>query len=438
MDGRYAGMVLNLTFAYWMQECLVTRERCIRASAVHEFGHALGFADEQTRSAPFSCPATAYAGTFTPFGEAEEDVDSVMYECADSRWRRGGRLTAYDVKGAALLYGDALWSRQFGADDSAGGWSVEDHVRVMGDVTGDGLPDIVGFGYAGVYVSKNMVESDFILPENGSFAPTLLKLQGFGYAQGWRVERHPRTVADVNGDGKADLIGFADNGVYVALSNGDGFGAPELWLTNFGYDAGQWRVKFHERTVGDVNGDGKADIVGFGVAGVYVSLSTGSSFGPSNIWIADFGVNQGWSWSATVRTVADVNGDNRADIIGFSESGVYVALANSAGTGFNPTQQWSSEFTYNQQWRVERHVRTVADVNGDNRADIVGFGETETRAALSTGSSFSASTLLSPDFSFDAGGWRVGRHPRFAVDLDADGRADLIGFGEMGEYVSLR
>ena len=59
-------------------------------------------------------------------------------------------------------------------------------------------------------------------------------------------------------------------GVYVSLSTGSGFIVPSL---NYGHGAGGWRVNLHPRHVVDVNGDGKADIVGFGNAGTYLSLS---------------------------------------------------------------------------------------------------------------------------------------------------------------------
>ena len=39
----------------------------------------------------------------------------------------------------------------------------------------------------------------------------------FGYNQGWRVPLHPRYLADLTGDGKADIIGFGDAGVWIAL-----------------------------------------------------------------------------------------------------------------------------------------------------------------------------------------------------------------------------
>ncbi|WP_198161220.1 FG-GAP repeat domain-containing protein, partial [Variovorax sp. WDL1] len=57
----------------------------------------------------------------------------------------------------------------------------------------------------------------------------------FGYiAGGWRVERHPRFLADMTGDGRADIVGFGDPGVWIALNNGNGtFQAPQMVLGNF-------------------------------------------------------------------------------------------------------------------------------------------------------------------------------------------------------------
>jgi hypothetical protein len=39
------------------------------------------------------------------------------------------------------------------------------------------------------------------------------------------------------------------------------------------------------------------------------------------------------------------------------------------------------------------------------------------------------------NFGYNAGGWRVDRHPRFLADTTADGRADIVGFGYDGVYL---
>ena len=195
------------------------------------------------------------------------DLQSVMNYC-NPDWNGNGQLSATDIAGVRQLYGAALWSREFGYDASSGGWRVEAHPRAVADVNGDGRADIVGFAQLGVYTA---------LSTGSSFSSSQHVLQAFGHdssAGGWRVEQHPRTVADVNGDGRADIVGFAQLGVYVALSTGTGFAPAQYWLGAFGYDnsAGAWRVEMHPRTVADINGNGSADIIGFGNDGVYTHL----------------------------------------------------------------------------------------------------------------------------------------------------------------------
>ena len=81
---------------------------------------------------------------------------------------------------------------------------------------------------------------------DGTFPQPTLAVANFGYdAGGWRVERHPRSLADLTGDHKADIVGFGDAGVWVARNHGNGtFSDPAYVLANFGYDAGArgWSV----------------------------------------------------------------------------------------------------------------------------------------------------------------------------------------------------
>ena len=147
---------------------------------------------------------------------------------------------------------------------AAGGWRTDMHPRFMADTTGDKRADIVGFGNGGVYVSRANADGTFSAPQ--------LVVASFGYnAGGWRTGMHPRFMADTTGDGRADIVGFGDAGVYVSRANADGtFSTPQLVVASFGYSAGGWRVDMHPRFMADTTGDGRADIVGFGNAGVWM------------------------------------------------------------------------------------------------------------------------------------------------------------------------
>jgi hypothetical protein len=53
--------------------------------------------------------------------------------------------------------------------------------------------------------------------------------------------------------GRADIVGFGGAGVWVSLNNGDGtFQGPQLAVNDFGYNAGGWRVDQHPRFLADL------------------------------------------------------------------------------------------------------------------------------------------------------------------------------------------
>ncbi|MTJ30044.1 glycosyl hydrolase family 18 protein, partial [Aphanizomenon sp. UHCC 0183] len=143
----------------------------------------------------------------------------------------------------------------------AQGWTGFDkYPRQLADVNGDGRADIIAFGYDHVFVSIGKAD--------GTFAPKITALSNnFSYATGWTsFEQSPRQVADVNGDGYADIVGFSSNEVSVALGNQNGvFGTPKTALLGDFVQAGGWNsFDQYPRQLADVNGDGRADIVGFG------------------------------------------------------------------------------------------------------------------------------------------------------------------------------
>ena len=264
----------------------------------------------------------------------------------------------------------------------------------------------------------------------------------FGYNAGnWRVDKHPRFLARLTHDSSADIVGFGDDGVWVSINNGNGtFQAPQFAIANFGYNAGGWRVEKHPRFLADVTGDGTDDVVGFGTAGVWTSHNTGGgSFGPLQKVIDNFAYEAGgWRVEKHPRFLADLTGDGRADVVGFGTHGVWVSLNNGDGT-FGAVHKVIDNFAYEAGgWRVEKHPRFLADLTGDGRADVVGFGTHGVWVSLNNGDgTFGPLQMVVPNFAYEAGGWRVQKHPRLLADLNGDGRADIVGFGNDGVWISL-
>ena len=65
--------------------------------------------------------------------------------------------------------------------------------------------------------------------------------------------------------------------------------------------------------------------VGSGLDGVYVSTSSGSTFNPISRWATSLHLSHGWTVQDVMRTVGDITGNGTADLVGFGTDGVYVA-----------------------------------------------------------------------------------------------------------------
>ncbi|WP_316908756.1 FG-GAP-like repeat-containing protein [Pseudomonas sp. zfem003] len=271
-----------------------------------------------------------------------------------------------------------------------------------------------------------------------------LVLAAFGANQGWGdMNVHPRQLADVNGDGRPDIVGFFNDGVHVAFGTETGFTTPVNKLTSFGVNAGGWaNNNQYPRMVVDINGDGLADIVGFAGDGVYVSLSTGEGFQQPAKWIAAYGVSAGgWSDQNTYpRQLADVDGDGLLDIVGFSSSQVMVALNKRDRFESSPVYSNLNAYGTAAGWSSnEVYPRQVIDMNGDGKADILGFHSAAIYVSISTMGGF----VLNAPWSVENWALKTEKPtgcltviywmdqnvaPRILVDVNDDGLPDVVGF----------
>ena len=338
--------------------------------------------------------------------------------------------------GSETLFGDiGLGINDFGLNQ---GWSSYDAFpRVLGDFNNDGSEDIAGFGATGVTFTG-------LSNGDGTFMPVEVGLDDFTQAQGWTsYNQFPRMSGDFNNaDGFDDLIGFGDGVTFTALSDGDGtFADVEVAIVNYTPAQGWTSQDQFPRIIGDFNGDGEDDIAGFGATGqTLVSLSNGDgTFAADPInGLANFTQAQGWtSFDLFPRLAGDVNGDGDDDLVGFGDGVTWVALSDGDGTfatpiigiaDFTPTQGWTS---------FNEFPRALEDVDGDGDADIVGFGDGFTYVALSKGDGTFADTIIGVEDYTTSQGWQnFNTFPRLVGDVTGDDKADIVGFTDVGTFVS--
>src|SRR5437899_2693126 len=209
----------------------------------------------------------------------------------------------------------------------------------IADVNGDGKPDLVT-----VNTGANTVS---VLLGNGagSFGPRT------DFATG--AVPHGLAIADLDGDGNPDLVvaNTGGNTVSVLLGTGTGTFAAAM---DFPTGVAPFFV-----AVADLNGDGIPDLVVVNVGGDTVSVLLGVGDGT-------FGPKMGFATGAGARSVAigDLNGDGMPDLVVSNVSASTVSVLLGTGSGsFGPKTDFPTG-------AGARDV-AIADLNGDGRLDVV-------------------------------------------------------------------
>lgn len=331
---------------------------------------------------------------------------------------------------------------------------INKYPRMIGDFNGDGKDDLIKFDHDHVAVGISTGSSFNTWPWSSDFT--------YGI-DGATQEKYPRMIGDFNGDGKDDIIGFGHDNTHVGISTGTSFNTSLFSVYDaLSYSDGYTDRNVVQRLIGDFNGDGKDDVVAFGHNGHDVAISTGTSF-DANLWNgnAEFSANGGWNdYNKYTKLVGDFNGDGKDDIVGFHNDGTYVGT--STGTSF-VTWSWTNAFSVNDGMEQRKYPRMVGDFNGDGMDDIIGFGHNTITVGISNGmGGFDVSTWLDEKGFTLANGWRVDAREIGYVSMDdygdafdhlgvvakstrstirigdanADGMDDIIGFGYRGLYIS--
>ena len=334
---------------------------------------------------------------------------------------------------------------------------------ILADVNGDGIPDLVGLtvvangkeleGTATLVILLGRPDSSFELKAsyqlmatnvtsaafavgdlNGDHKPDIaVASQGFlnsggeisvflgngdGTFQTERVAYSSATtpyavaIADLNGDGKADLAFTQSGGLGVALGNGDGtFATPDTYQT-----LGALPNVIPTLAIGDVNGDGIPDMVTSGVSiffgdgtgkfpkrqdylvpyttggiiltdvdgdgGIDIVEGSGNAliFSPSSILFdrgdgTYFGPKVSLAPTSSVSEAlasGDFNSDGIPDLVSLNPSGVTVLKGDGAG-GFSATYQYGFNSSTSGAVASVANV-VVGDFNNDGKLDFaVGY-----------------------------------------------------------------
>ena len=218
--------------------------------------------------------------------------------------------------------------------------SVPDGIAV-GDLNGDGVPDIVTADAGSDAISVLLGNKD------GTYQPRKV----------YKTGQNPSSVAlaDLDGDGKLDIIvtNNDDNTVTIWWGNGDGtFTTSSLLTTGSGP---------HRIAVGDIDGDGHLDIAVVNWTGTSATLF----YGDGQRHFTTQTIN---SWGAPDSiALGDLNGDGKLDVvIGGEKETVYLNAGN---------RQFGKSANYTPGFHSD--VVVIADFNHDGKGAVISASQHE-------------------------------------------------------------
>ncbi len=328
-------------------------------------------------------------------------------------------------------------------------------VASAGDVNGDGQADVIvgAYLYGGADEGAAMAwygRSDGVnhgvtgTPANAAWMVT------GAHGDAW-LGLSVAGAGDVNGDGFADVIvgdpyftngQTEEGGAYLYLGSAAGLGAD--WANRDEGDKAGARLGYSVASVGDVNGDGYADVV-VGAprytndqseeGRAFLWYGSASGISTTRDWWAEGNVASAW-YGSSVATAGDVNGDGYSDLIvgayGDGSRAGTVYVYHGAPDMPHETPNWTKR-SNQEDAHFGFSVSSAGDVNGDGFADIIiGAPQWDSGQANEGGAWIyrgDAGGLVSTPYWYkqsDSTGALFGWSVASAGDVNGDGYADVI------------
>ncbi|MER6255416.1 FG-GAP-like repeat-containing protein [Streptomyces sp. NPDC001584] len=232
---------------------------------------------------------------------------------------------------------------------------------------------------------------------------------------------------DYNGDGYTDVAARDANGDLWIYSGTGGTGTSTLGSRYF-VGNGFWRDYWTNIYATDFNNDGYTDIVAR-TQGGELCLFPGTGRGGAEPFGNRILIGTGWNMYADLG-FGDLNGDGRTDLIARGSDGNLWVHPHKGGTGTEAlgTRVFIGDGWWPDSWKNIR----FADLNNDQKVDILGHAA-DSNLYIYPNTSSGDGSIAFGSVGFVGDGWWIGEWMPYPADLNSDGTPEHVGVTRNGE-----
>lgn len=249
------------------------------------------------------------------------------------------------------------------------------------------------------------------------FIVTLAGKIAFATKQDYYTNTNPAalravTMVDIDGDGKPDMVAASEGGSPITVLRNTSTSGITSFDFRLGFGNGN---SFYSLTIGDVDGDGKPDVIGisgFSIVSVFRNTST-----PGNISFADY-LSFGTGGQAKSVSIGDIDRDGKPDL----------AVSNGLGNSISVLRNTSTIGVISFATKVDfvitnnNYSVSMGDMDGDGKVDLMASNGNSNTISVLRNTSTIGTVSFATKVDFATG---TNSSSLCIGDIDGNGKLDI-------------